>query len=124
METSEIRITAEPIDANRCKFVVSQPVYAGGVRRFANAEEATGSPLAEAIFQIPGLDASELIVSGNIVTVVKQGSAPWQAMGKAVGGAIRAPLASDVPPVAALPPPPSARRDAARYAPAAQLFAG
>ena len=122
METSEIRITAEPIDANRCKFVVSQPVYAGGVRRFANAEEATGSPLAEAIFQIPGLDASELIVSGNIVTVVKQGGTPWQAMGKAVGGAIRAALASDVPPVAAMPRPPSAVSDDALYEQVAKLF--
>ena len=122
MEASEIRITAEPIDANRCKFVVSQPVYAGGVRRFANAEEATGSPLAEAIFRIPGLDASELIVSGNIVTVVKQGGAPWQAMGKAVGGAIRAALASDVPPVAAMPRPPSAVSDDALYEQVAKLF--
>src|SRR2546430_9562611 len=121
METPEIRITAEPIDANRCKFVVSQPVYAGGVRRFANAEEATGSPLAEAIFRIPGLDASELIVSGNIVTVVKQGGTPWQAMGKAVGGAVRAALASDRPPRPAKPPPPSARRRDRRYRQTAKL---
>src|SRR2546430_16360107 len=109
MEAPEIRITAEPIDANRCKFVVSQPVYAGGGRRFANAEEATGSPLAEAIFRIPGLDASELIVSGNIVTVVKQGGAPWQAPGKTLGGASRAPPAPDRPPPAAEARPAGAR---------------
>jgi Fe-S cluster biogenesis protein NfuA len=89
MDATEIRITAEPVDDNRCKFVVSQPVFAGGVRRFTGPDDAPGSPLAEAIFAIPGLNVSELIVSGNIVTVVKQSPAPWQAVGKAVGSAIR-----------------------------------
>ena len=99
MAETDIRITAEPIDENRCKFVVSQPVLTGGVRRFAAAGEAQGSPLAEAIFAIPGLGVSELIVSGNIVTVVKQAPMPWQAAGRAVGAAIRAALAADVPAV-------------------------
>src|SRR5437016_11025248 len=107
----EIRITAEPIDNNRCKFVVSEPVLAGGVRRFAGADDAKGSPLAEAIFAIPGLDASELIVSGNIVTVVKQSAAPWQAVGKSVGLAIRAAMASDLPPLSAPPRLPNAVND-------------
>lgn len=99
MAGPEIRITAEPIDEQRCKFVVSEPVLAGGVRRFTGPGEAQGSPLAEAIFAIPGLNVSELIVSGNIVTVVKQSPAPWQAVGKAVGNAIRSTLATDVPAV-------------------------
>ena len=101
----EIRITAEPIDNNRCKFVVSQPVLAGGVRRFVNRDEAQGSPLAEAIFAIPELDASELIVSGNIVTVVKQSATPWQAVGRSIGAAIRTSLSGAVPAVAAAPKP-------------------
>ena len=74
--TEEIRITAEPIYNQRCKFVLNVPVLAGGVRRFTAPDEAKGSPLAEAIFAIPGLAVSELIVSGNIITVVKQSSAP------------------------------------------------
>jgi Fe-S cluster biogenesis protein NfuA len=89
MSQVEIRITAEPIDNQRCKFIVSEPVLAGGVRRFSGPEEAKGSPLAEAIFAIPGLAVGELIVSGNIVTVVKQSPAPWQAVGRVVGNAIR-----------------------------------
>jgi len=92
--SQQIGITAEPIDNQRCKFVVSQPVLAGGVRRFASADEAKGSPLAEAIFAIPGLGVSELIVSGNLVTVVKQAPTPWQAVGRAVGAAIRSALAT------------------------------
>jgi len=105
MAAAEIGISAEPIDAQRCKFVVSVPVFAGGVRRFTGSDDAKGSPLAEAIFAIPGLAVNELIVSGNIVTVVKQSPTPWQAVGKPVGAAIRAALASDVPPVAAAPKP-------------------
>src|SRR6266436_8797952 len=111
MEAAEIRITAEPIDNQRCKFVVSVPVWAGGVRRFTDADEAKGSPLAEAIFAIPGLAVSELIVSGNIITVVKQSPAPWQAVGKSIGAAIRAAVASGVPAVAASPKPPGAVND-------------
>ena len=97
--SEQIRITAEPIDNQRCKFVLSVPALEGGVRRFASADDAKGSPLAEAIFAIPGLGVSELIVSGNIVTVVKQAPTPWQAVGRAVGSAIRSALAADVPAV-------------------------
>jgi Fe-S cluster biogenesis protein NfuA len=122
MEAAEIRITAEPIDDDRCKFVVSVPVLAGGVRRFAGPDEAKGSPLAEAIFAIPGLAVSELIVSGNIVTVVKRSPAPWQAVGKAVGTAIRSVLASDVPAVAASPKPPNAVNDDTLYEQVAKVF--
>src|SRR6185503_11583332 len=100
MSQAEIRITAEPVDNHRCKFVVSQPLHAAGVRRFASAAEAKGSPLAEAIFAIPAGGVTEVIVSGNIVTVVKDNPAPWQAVGKAVGAAIRAAAASGAPAVA------------------------
>ncbi len=101
MSEIEIRITAEPVDNHRCKFVVSQPLHAAGVRRFASAADAKGSPLAEAIFAIPAGGVTEVIVSGNIVTVVKDNPAPWQAVGKAVGAAIRAVAASGAPAVAA-----------------------
>ena len=101
-----IGITAEPVDNHRCKFVVSQPLHAAGVRRFASVDEAKGSPLAEAIFAIPAGGVTEVIVSGNIVTVVKDSPAPWQAVGKAVGAAIRAAAASGAPPVAAKAAPP------------------
>ena len=105
MSHDEIRITAEPIDNGRCKFLVSEPLHAGGVRRFATREEAQGSPLAEGIFSIPGADVAEVIVSGNLVTVVKQSATPWPVVGKAVGQAIRAALAGDRPAVAAKPAP-------------------
>ena len=126
MSQVEIRITAEPVDNHRCKFVVSQPLHASGVRRFASAEEAKGSPLAEAIFAIPAGGVTEVIVSGNIVTVVKDNPAPWQAVGRAVGNAIRSTLAADVPAVAPARKPasgdPSAVNDDALYEQVAKVF--
>ena len=123
MSQVEIRITAEPVDNHRCKFVVSQPLHAAGVRRFASADEAKGSPLAEAIFAIPAAGVTEVIVSGNIVTVVKDNPAPWQAVGKAVGAAIRAAAASGAPPVAAKAAPAAgAVDDDALYEQVAKVF--
>src|SRR5207245_8624468 len=103
MNPAEIRISAEPIDTGRCKFVVSEPVHAGGVRRFASPDDARGSPLAEAIFAIPDADVGEVIVSGNLVAVGKRSQAPWEAAGKAGGQAIRAALGGADPAVAAEP---------------------
>ena len=69
---------------------------------------------------------TEIIVSGNIVTVVKDNAAPWQAVGRAVGSAIRSALTVDVPAVApARKPSPgdaSAINDDALYERVAQLF--
>jgi len=123
MSAADLRITAEPIDNGRCKFLVSEPIHAGGVRRFASPDEARGSPLPEAIFAIPGADVSEVIVSGNLVTVVKRSPAPWPVVGKAVGQAIRAALAGGhqavvIEPAAAG----SATADDALYERVADLF--
>ena len=123
---ADVRITAEPIDTNRCKFVVSVPVLTGGVRRFSGVDDAKGSPLAEAIFAIPGLAVSELIVSGNIVTVVKRSAAPWQAVGRSVGNAIRSTVTADVPAVTPAQRPASvdgsAVNDDALYEQVARVF--
>ncbi|HET7789661.1 MAG TPA: NifU family protein [Gemmatimonadales bacterium] len=121
----QITITAEPIDVHRCKFVVSQPIAPGGVRRFGSLQEASGSPLPEAIFRIPQAGVTEVIVSGNIVTVVKDNPTPWQAIGKTVGGAIRFALAQEAPAVApkpAAPPSGPAADDDALYERVAELF--
>ncbi|HEV8303533.1 MAG TPA: NifU family protein [Gemmatimonadales bacterium] len=122
MTQGEIRITAEPVDNHRCKFVVSEPVHAAGVRRFASPQDAKGSPLAEGLFAIPGAGVSEVIVSGNIVTVVKDNAGPWQAVGKAVGAAIRAAIASGAPAVAPKATAPAGVDDDALYERVAALF--
>ncbi|MGH7699200.1 MAG: NifU family protein [Gemmatimonadales bacterium] len=93
MDVSQIGITAEPTDHTRCRFVVSEPVYAGGVRRFTSAAEAQESPLARGIFALPGLGVTEVVAAGNVVTVVKESPAPWNAVGRLVGQTIRAAFA-------------------------------
>jgi len=114
----EIRITAEPVDGARCRFLTSEPLL-DGARRFASAEAAVGSPLAEALFAIEGI--SEVLVSGGTVTVTKTGNTPWQVTGKEVGAAIRRALASG----AALVAPATAgtaAEDEALYTRVADLF--
>ncbi len=126
MNGSEIRISAEPVDNDRCKFVVSQAVYEGGVRRFASPAEAQGSPLAEAIFAIPGAGISEVVVSGSLVTVVKHSPTPWTAMGRPIGAAIRTALTAGTPAIATRAPAPPAGEavdDDVLYERVAQLFA-
>jgi Fe-S cluster biogenesis protein NfuA len=117
MNPADIRITAEPVDVGRCKFVVSEPLYEAGVRRFTSAEDAAGSAVAEAIFAIPGAEVAEVIVAGHVVTVVKRSPAPWPVVGKAVGQAIRAAFASGrtlvAPKPAPAPAPAPARAPAA-----------
>ncbi len=123
-----IRITAEPVDAQRCKFVLNTLVLPSALRRFTSAAEAKGSPLAENIFAIPGAGITEVIVSGNLVTVVKNNPAPWQEIGKTVGGAIRLAMAGAQPPIAPkLEPMPAAAvggpvDDDVLYNRVAQLF--
>lgn len=114
-----ISIRAEPIDERRCRFVVSEPLLESGVRRFASAAEAAGSPLAEALFRLAGV--TEVVVSGGTVTLTKSTPAPWQALGRDVGAAIRGALAQGVPPVQPAPAASSAD-DEALYSRVADLF--
>jgi len=107
MDAAGIQITAEPVDQERCKFLVDRPVYAG-LRRFTSRDDAAGSPLAEALYAIPGI--AEIVVSANLVTVVKDTPTPWQVLGKPIGVAIRQALAADVAPIAEKAPATGAAR--------------
>ena len=114
----EIRITAEPIDNSRCKFVVSEPLYEAGLRRFASPEDAHGSPLAEAILAIEGV--TEVIVSGHTVTAVKDTPGQWQMTARAVGTAIRSALLQGGPVI--VPKAAAADGDDALYEQVADVF--
>lgn len=114
----EIRITAEPIDGGRCRFVLDEPLL-DGARRFASPDAAKGSPLVEALFGVRGV--TEVVVSGGTLTVTKDSPAPWQVTAKEIGVAIRRALAGAVPPVAA-PTPTESADDEALYGRVADLF--
>ena len=93
----EIKINAEiQTDPAKCRFTVDRTVYEGAVY-FSNKEAANGSPLAEAIFEIPNVTA--ILIAGNIVTVTKDDFEDWLPPAKQVGTAIRRILQAGLPPV-------------------------
>ncbi len=84
-----IDITAEPVDENRCKFILSRAVHEPGVKQYTSPEEAGESPVAQAVLQIPGI--SEVIVSGNMITAAKSDTnLPWSALEPQVRYAVNA----------------------------------
>jgi len=90
-----IRAEASQLDANTCKFTVSQSVHPGGPFFFESAERAAGSPLIERLFQIPGV--ATILVAENVVTVGKNQDTPWPELMKPIGAVIRNQLLSGVP---------------------------
>lgn len=90
-QTTPLRITAEPLDDQRCKFLLSRPVQDTGVRRYTSPAEASGSPVAQAILAIPAI--CEVVVSGSAVTVRQFGDVPWSALEPPVRYALETVLA-------------------------------
>jgi Fe/S biogenesis protein NfuA len=94
----EIKIKAVPIDAQRCRFTVDRPVLKDRAVFFATVGKAAASPLAEALFALPGV--STVLVSHDTVTVTRSGHGEWPELARQVGAAIRAQLVSGADPVA------------------------
>jgi Fe-S cluster biogenesis protein NfuA len=64
---------------------------------FASKERAIGSPLAERLFGIPTV--TSVLISHDRVVVNKAGMEEWPAIGRQIGAAIRAHLATGLPAV-------------------------
>jgi len=74
-----IEVIAEPVDDIRCKFMLNRAVHEPGVKQYTSAESAAESPVAQAVLEVPGI--SEVVVSGNVITVVKADAAmPWSVL--------------------------------------------
>ena len=95
MTQEDVAITGEPITDAMCRFTVDQPVYPDKSFYFGSKEQAEGSALAERLFAIEGVKGVQ--VSHNQVTVRKTGIDEWSVVGKQVGAAIRAFLATNEP---------------------------
>ena len=98
-DPAQVQIRGEPISATKCKFIVDRPLYPGKSYYFANAEAAKGSPLPEALFAISGI--SSVLISHDALTIGKGTGDEWPVVGKQIGAAIRAHIASGQPAVAA-----------------------
>ena len=87
--STPIEVTAEPVDQNRCKFILSRAVHEPGVQKYTSAEEAAESPVAEAVLEVPGI--SEVVVSGNMITAMKSDpEMPWSVLEPQVRYAVNA----------------------------------
>src|SRR5947207_11628321 len=67
------------------KFIPGRPVLEGGTMEFADREAAARSPLAERLFDVPGV--SGVFYGSDFVTVTKDAS-DWQHLKPAILGAI------------------------------------
>lgn len=96
--SDEIQITGEPMTVpTMCRFTIDQPVYPDQSYYFGSAEAAELSPLAIRLFEIEGVAA--VLVTHDRITITKRGPNPWPEVGKQVGAAIRAHVASGQPAV-------------------------
>lgn len=111
--SEEIKITAEPKDNTSCSFVVDRPVYANGSAFFGESSQAQGSPLAEQLFAIAGVES--ILIQDDVVTVHAETGGNWMPIAKQVGNSIRSVLGSGQPAIApdlaaSMPEPEEVRR--------------
>ena len=97
MSQAEISITGDPITDATCRFTVDRPVYPDKSFALLSKEAAEGSPLAQRLFAIDGI--TRVVISHDQITINKSAQADWQVIGKSIGAAIRAHLATDDPAV-------------------------
>ena len=81
--TITIRAETSQADPDTCKFTVSRMVHPGGPFFFDSKDRASGSPLAEQLFTLPGV--SHVLVAETVVTVGKDSSVAWSALKSAIG---------------------------------------
>ena len=97
MSQVEISITGEPITDASCRFTVDRPVYPEKSFAFLSKEAAEDSPLAQRLFEIDGV--TRVLISHDQITINKSAQVDWPVIGKSIGTAIRAYLATDDPAV-------------------------
>ena len=93
--TITIRAETSQADPDTCTFAVSRMVHPGGPFLFDSKDRASGSPLVERLFTLPGV--SHVLVAETVVTVGKDSSVAWSALKSAIGAVIRTQLLTGVP---------------------------
>jgi len=89
MAEPTVRFQPTP-NPNAGKFSTDRTVVQNGSRSYFSAEQASGDPVAEALFAIPGV-ASVFMVA-DFITVTKTPDARWDELAPRVEQAIRATL--------------------------------
>lgn len=119
--TTQLRITVEPLDAYRCRFVLPRPVAPPGtLRRYLSAEEAGDSAVAQAVLGVPAVCEVEL--SGNTVTAVTHQPVSWDALVPAVRYGLETAVAAAATPAAPAPAPAAPPDDDTLFALVSDIF--
>lgn len=90
-----IRAEVSLADPDSCKFAVSRMVHPGGPFWFDKQAHAAGSPLAERLFALTGVQS--LLIAESVVTIAKSPGSSWSGLKAAIGAAIRTQLLTGVP---------------------------
>lgn len=86
----EIRAQLSVTDQNICQFIASRTIHPGGPYLFESRKQAAGSPLIERLFRLR--EITHVLVTGNVLTVVKHPQARWDFLKPAVGRILRGQL--------------------------------
>lgn len=74
-EAISVRMEFTP-NPNTLKFVVNRRLIEHGAKNISNPKESGSSPLAQKLFQIPGIEA--VLISSDFVTVTKGFTGDWE----------------------------------------------
>ncbi len=80
-----LRVQPTP-NPNAFQFVINAPIIDAGTKTFANADEAKGDPLAEALFQIYGVE--NIYLKESFVTITKSETVGWHTVFEKIGETI------------------------------------
>lgn len=79
LETPKVAVFVEPTpNPNGLKFIVGREIISGAGHEFASSAEAVGSPLAEKLFELQGVEG--VFIGANFVSVRKTTEAEWSAI--------------------------------------------
>lgn len=96
MDLGNVAITLEfTPNPNTLKFVVNRPLLERGTANFPTAETATSSPLALALYGVPGI--SGVMLGGNFVTITKSPDGDWDVVAEQVPQAIEKHIKEGLP---------------------------
>jgi Fe-S cluster biogenesis protein NfuA len=90
--------TEETPNPATLKFLPGKSVMTSGVADFPNAESATRSPLAHALFHIDGVNG--VFLGADFVTVTKDAAKSWQTLKPMILGSIMDHYTSGLPAIA------------------------
>jgi len=80
-----LRVQPTP-NPNAFQFVINAPIISTGAKTFTNADEAKGDPLAEALFQIYGVE--NIYLKESFVTITKSETVGWHTFFEKIGETI------------------------------------